>query len=43
MRSSIGAWLAWGALAVAVVLLAFHLLDDNNLESGHAAVELTRQ
>ena len=39
MKSTTGAWLAWGALAVAVVLLAFHLLDDNNLELGHAAVE----
>ena len=34
MKSTAGAWLAWGALAVAVVLLAFHLLDDNNLEIG---------
>ncbi len=43
MKSTTGAWLAWGALAVAVVLLAFHLLGDNNLESGHAAVESTGQ
>ncbi len=43
MKSSLGAWLAWGALAVAVVFLAFHLLDDNNLESGHGAAESTQQ
>ncbi len=43
MRSSAGAWLAWGGLAVAIVLLAFHLLDDNNLESGHGAAESTQQ
>jgi hypothetical protein len=39
MKSSLGAWLAWGALAVAVVFLAFYLLGDNNLESGHGAAE----
>jgi hypothetical protein len=43
MNSSFGAWLAWVALAVAIVFLAFHLLGDNNLESGRAAAGLTQQ
>jgi hypothetical protein len=43
MRSSFGAWLAWGALAAAVVFLAFHLLGDNNLESGHGTAASTQQ
>jgi len=43
MKSGVGAWLAWSALAVAVLFLVFHLLDDNNLESGHGAAESTQQ
>jgi hypothetical protein len=43
MRSSFGTWLAWGTLAAAVVFLAFHLLGDNNLESGHGNAESTQQ
>ncbi|HEV7544738.1 MAG TPA: hypothetical protein VGO42_09290 [Reyranella sp.] len=43
MRSSFGAWLAWGTLAAAVVFLAFHLLGDNNLESSHGTAESTQQ
>jgi len=43
MRSSFGAWLAWCTLAAAIVFLAFHLLGDNNLESGHGTAESTQQ
>jgi hypothetical protein len=43
MRSRFGAWLAWGTLAAAVVFLAFHLLGNNNLESGHGTAESTQQ
>ena len=43
MKSGLGPWLAWGALAVAIVFLAFYLLGDNNLESGHGAVESTQR
>ena len=37
MKTGIGAWLAWGALAVALVFFALHLMDDNNLEAAHGA------
>jgi hypothetical protein len=43
MKPAVGAWLAWGALAVAIVFLAFHLMGDNNLESGRRAADSTQQ
>jgi hypothetical protein len=37
MKTGVGTRLAWSVLAAALVFFAFHLMDDNNLESGHGA------
>jgi hypothetical protein len=34
MKPGLGTWLAWGVLAVALLILAFQLQPDNNLEPG---------
>jgi hypothetical protein len=43
MKSGFATWLAWGVLAVALLFLGLHLLDNNNLEVGRGAGVSTQQ
>ena len=43
MKSGFATWLVWGVLAVALLFLGLHLLDDNNLEVGRGAGVSTQQ
>jgi hypothetical protein len=43
MKSGLATWLAWGALAAALLFLGFHFLGDNNLERDRGASVSTEQ
>jgi hypothetical protein len=43
MKSAAATWLAWGALAVALLFLGLHFFSDNNLEVGRGAGVSTQQ
>jgi hypothetical protein len=43
MKSGFATWLAWGVLAVALLLLGLHLFSDNNLEVGGGGAGVSTQ